>query len=281
MRTLNDFLQQTESRRGEAEAGLLRYLFLLALLIWSVLKETGTVSLFLPLILMGFNYPASRLIKLNSRSFFPYVIITLEILLVSLWSLFFNPDGDFPILPLLLYILYGSSLRLKVNLIVLTAIESILMMNLIYMYTLMNRYWPLDGSVLYWPGFTSQIIHTVILVSFSLAVLSRPRIIKSLISQQQIYFDSIRNDNSELRDSLPELSRSYGLSERETQVLSILIQGKTYRMTAGELYISLDTVKSHIKSIYRKCQVGSREELIRVLKAVSGESALVRESESE
>jgi DNA-binding CsgD family transcriptional regulator len=73
-------------------------------------------------------------------------------------------------------------------------------------------------------------------------------------------------------ESLDSFCTDYGLSERESEVLGILIRGKTYRMIAGELFISLDTVKSHIKSIYRKTAVRGKSELIIKLR----NTALVR-----
>ncbi|HXK77086.1 MAG TPA: helix-turn-helix transcriptional regulator [Oscillospiraceae bacterium] len=51
------------------------------------------------------------------------------------------------------------------------------------------------------------------------------------------------------------------LSERENQVVSLLLQGKTYRMIADELHISENTVKYYIKNIYSKFHIRSRSEL--------------------
>ncbi len=52
------------------------------------------------------------------------------------------------------------------------------------------------------------------------------------------------------------------LSERETQVLESMVEGKSYKSVADFLEISLGTVKFHIKNIYIKLQVSSREEAI-------------------
>lgn len=51
-------------------------------------------------------------------------------------------------------------------------------------------------------------------------------------------------------------------SERESQVASSLLRGKTYRKIADELYISENTVKYYVKNIYSKFNVHSRAELI-------------------
>ncbi len=54
----------------------------------------------------------------------------------------------------------------------------------------------------------------------------------------------------------------YHLSEREKQVLNLLVNGYSYKMIAGEMFISIDTVRSHIKKIYEKLQVNSKSEAV-------------------
>ena len=51
------------------------------------------------------------------------------------------------------------------------------------------------------------------------------------------------------------------LSERETEIFTSLIAGKTYKEIASQLVISLNTVKVHIRHIYKKLNVNSRKEL--------------------
>ena len=50
------------------------------------------------------------------------------------------------------------------------------------------------------------------------------------------------------------------LTEREQEILSLLSKGKSYKMTADELCISHDTVRFHIKNIYKKLEVHSLQE---------------------
>lgn len=52
------------------------------------------------------------------------------------------------------------------------------------------------------------------------------------------------------------------LTERECQIVELLLQGRTYRMIAEELYLSENTVKTHIKNIYSKLAVKNKSELI-------------------
>ena len=56
------------------------------------------------------------------------------------------------------------------------------------------------------------------------------------------------------------------LSPRETEVLELLSEGKSYSVIADELFIHKETVKSHIKNIYYKLQVNSKAAAIEVAK---------------
>lgn len=52
------------------------------------------------------------------------------------------------------------------------------------------------------------------------------------------------------------------LSAREKEVLQFLAKGYRYKEIAGRLFISVDTVRTHIRNIYKKLQVGSRTEAL-------------------
>ncbi|AMJ64310.1 response regulator [Hymenobacter sp. PAMC 26628] len=47
------------------------------------------------------------------------------------------------------------------------------------------------------------------------------------------------------------------LSARELEILGLLVEGYSYKMVADKCFISLDTVRSHIKKIYEKLHVRS------------------------
>jgi DNA-binding NarL/FixJ family response regulator len=54
----------------------------------------------------------------------------------------------------------------------------------------------------------------------------------------------------------------YHLSDREKEVLQYLVKGYSYKMIASEMYIAIDTVRSHIKKIYEKLHVNSKSEAV-------------------
>lgn len=55
---------------------------------------------------------------------------------------------------------------------------------------------------------------------------------------------------------------SYNLSTQEKKVLQLLVAGKSYKMIASELFISQETVKSHVSNIYGKLHVHSATEAV-------------------
>lgn len=54
----------------------------------------------------------------------------------------------------------------------------------------------------------------------------------------------------------------YNLTSREKEILNELVNGLSYKKIADTLFISLDTVRSHIKNIYQKLHVSSRSEAV-------------------
>ncbi len=50
------------------------------------------------------------------------------------------------------------------------------------------------------------------------------------------------------------------LTRRETEVINELSKGLYYKEIAGKIFISQETVKKHVKSIYRKLGVRNRVE---------------------
>lgn len=53
-----------------------------------------------------------------------------------------------------------------------------------------------------------------------------------------------------------------GLTKREEEILSYLAKGYLYKEIADLLFISIDTVRSHIRHIYEKLQVKTRTEAV-------------------
>jgi DNA-binding NarL/FixJ family response regulator len=60
----------------------------------------------------------------------------------------------------------------------------------------------------------------------------------------------------------PPAAEEYNLSPREKEVLALLVEGLSYKMIADRLFISYETVRSHMKKIYEKLHVTSMTEAV-------------------
>jgi len=57
----------------------------------------------------------------------------------------------------------------------------------------------------------------------------------------------------------------YQISERERDLINLIIRGISNQDIADQLYISVNTVKTHIRNIYRKTSVSNRYQLISII----------------
>jgi DNA-binding NarL/FixJ family response regulator len=81
--------------------------------------------------------------------------------------------------------------------------------------------------------------------------------------------DAIRAVHGGRRYLSPEIAQQIALhssedslSEREIGVLRLVALGKANKEIAGELSVSEDTVKAHLKSIFAKLNVGDRTQAV-------------------
>lgn len=67
--------------------------------------------------------------------------------------------------------------------------------------------------------------------------------------------------NRQLKKTVSSYSSDYNLSNRENEVLTLLMDGLSYKQIAAKCNVSLDTISSHIRNIYSKLNIHSRAEL--------------------
>ena len=72
--------------------------------------------------------------------------------------------------------------------------------------------------------------------------------------------DAVAVDNTE--DVKKAIAQAAALSARETEVLSLALRGRTNERIAQELFIAKSTAYTHLRRIYSKCGVHSRQELL-------------------
>lgn len=89
--------------------------------------------------------------------------------------------------------------------------------------------------------------------------------LKSLIKHINYLYYRLLNVRAEGQDSTAlRLKQRYHLTERETEIASLLFQHLSNDEMVSQLYISKNTLDKHLSSIYRKCGVSSRVKLLQM-----------------
>lgn len=71
-------------------------------------------------------------------------------------------------------------------------------------------------------------------------------------------------------DPYEALGVEFQLSQRELEVLRLLAEGRSAKYVSEELVISFNTARSHIRHIYEKLDVHSKQELISLMRGQEG-----------
>jgi len=58
--------------------------------------------------------------------------------------------------------------------------------------------------------------------------------------------------------------RDVRLTNKETEVLQFLVNGLSYKLIADKLSVSINSVRYHVKNIYKKLHINSRPELMKL-----------------
>ena len=80
---------------------------------------------------------------------------------------------------------------------------------------------------------------------------------------RQIVDESVIHRSLSAQDGTPRSARPAGLSEKEVAVLIELCNGHTNKQIATRLWLSEQTVKFHLRNIYRKLEIKNRTEALR------------------
>lgn len=67
--------------------------------------------------------------------------------------------------------------------------------------------------------------------------------------------------------ALEKVSDYYGLTSREAEILSFLAQGRTQPYIRDALMVSRNTISTHVKHIYSKMEIHSKQELIDIVES--------------
>ena len=103
------------------------------------------------------------------------------------------------------------------------------------------------------------IIITVV-IAFTLIVATVVLVlVRSVRNTRNAYSDQV---HSLVTKAVDGIIVEYKLSKREGEVLHLLITGQSFSQIASTLFLSINTVRTHIKNMYRKVGVNEKQQLI-------------------
>jgi len=76
------------------------------------------------------------------------------------------------------------------------------------------------------------------------------------------YFQDFEKNGQANQEEEGEENLLHYLTNREEEVLSLLLEGATYKDVARELFISETTVKTHVNNIFQKLQVKEKTQAV-------------------
>ncbi len=79
-----------------------------------------------------------------------------------------------------------------------------------------------------------------------------------------------RSQHAQIDEALRWPGRDVGLTERESEILSLLSTGMTNQELGGALYLSENTIKTHLRSLYAKLGIRNRAQAA----AIAGQGIL-------
>lgn len=92
-------------------------------------------------------------------------------------------------------------------------------------------------------------------------------IASSMSLMRWMYYDLVSKDSKtthsgEWRRRCEKMGRDYSLTRRETEILELLVRGRSINYIKDQFVVSTSTVKTHVYNIYCKIGVHSRQDLI-------------------
>lgn len=116
----------------------------------------------------------------------------------------------------------------------------------------------IDGSAV---DLFISVVAGVLVVSLIVSMLNIEKIaIRRRVCEEAQKADEENRTAYEIQ--MNELFSAMGLSQREQDVALLMLQGRSQAVIAEQLYVAPSTVNTHVKHIYRKVNVGSKQEFI-------------------
>lgn len=106
---------------------------------------------------------------------------------------------------------------------------------------------------------------TFVFVGYSFVILRRfsfEETVQGILPVASVALKEKEEDSLSLEEQCETVIREYGLTNREGDVLKLLARGRTSSIIQEKLFLSHNTIKTHVRHIYTKMDIHSQQELI-------------------
>lgn len=121
----------------------------------------------------------------------------------------------------------------------------------------------------------------VLAVTFGLCIACIVRLPEGEQPVAALQVDAAKPAPTPFKDVLATISQNSGLTQQESRVLALCAKGKNARYVAEELGVSMNTTKSHMRTLYAKLGVHSQQELIKLVDDAFGRRSTAPASQNE
>ncbi|NLK87458.1 MAG: helix-turn-helix transcriptional regulator [Clostridiaceae bacterium] len=114
-------------------------------------------------------------------------------------------------------------------------------------------------------GFSEAEVAVIALTVVCITLVILPPLNRQLVLllKNHAYLDAYdRMDKEQREEIICQIKLKASLTEREKEVLQLILAGKSNKEISEVLFITESTVKTHVRNIFSKYDVGSRAELI-------------------
>lgn len=123
-------------------------------------------------------------------------------------------------------------------------------------FSLVNLSWSIGIA------FGSVVMNAGLQVPESVSLLFAAAAMMSFFLFQSTWIDRPEHAPSTPAQQVEEIAEHFGLTRREREVAALLLEGRSLRRIQATLFISEGTAKTHVKHIYAKLNVHTKQELI-------------------
>lgn len=135
-----------------------------------------------------------------------------------------------------------------------------------------NVYSTTNDQVMALTAITVAVLYVIFMVSTLLVITRRNKLALAGDMHNDVS-SRPKPDVREYEEFYRTLAGRHGLSEREAEILGYLAKGRSAAFIADELCLSINTVKSYMKSLYSKLDVHSKQEVISLVEHMATEES--------